>query len=83
MACLDVSTDMQDVNNQKLGVIEYCAEQKLGIPNMVSDTISGKVDWQQREIGKLLMHYKQLRGVLDQACSMRLRTATPAAASVR
>jgi DNA invertase Pin-like site-specific DNA recombinase len=53
-AYLRVSTDMQDVNNQKLGVLEYCAAQKLGMPDMVSDTISGKVDWQQREIGKLL-----------------------------
>ena len=53
-ACLRVSTDMQDVNNQKLGVLEYCATQKLGMPDMVSDTISGKVDWQRREIGKLL-----------------------------
>ncbi len=33
---------MQDVNNQK-----------LGMPDMVSDTISDKMDWQQREIGKL------------------------------
>ncbi len=40
--------------NQKLCVLEYCAAQKLGIPSMVSDTISGKVGWQQCEIGKLL-----------------------------
>ncbi len=53
-AYLRVSTDMQDVNNQKLGVLEYCAAQKLGMPDMVSDTISGKMYWQQREIGKLL-----------------------------
>ena len=53
-AYLRVSTDMQDVNNQKLGVLEYCAAQKLGMPDMISDTISGKVDWQQHEIGKLL-----------------------------
>lgn len=53
-AYLRVSTDMQDVNNQKLGVLEYCATQKLGMPDMVSDTVSGKVDWAQREIGKLL-----------------------------
>ena len=45
---------MQDANNQKLGVLEYCAAQKLGMPDMAPDTISGKVDWQQREIGKLL-----------------------------
>ncbi len=36
---------MQDVNNQKLGVLEYCAAQKFGKPDMVSNTISGKVDW--------------------------------------
>ncbi len=53
-AYLRVSTDMQDVNNQKLGVLAYYAAQKLGMPDMVSDTISGKMDWQQREIGKLL-----------------------------
>ncbi len=35
-AYLRVSTDMQDVNSQKLGVLEYCAAQKLGMPDMVS-----------------------------------------------
>ena len=49
-----MSTDMPDVNSQKLGVLGYCAVQKLGMPDMISDTISGKVDLQQREIGKLL-----------------------------
>jgi DNA invertase Pin-like site-specific DNA recombinase len=36
-AYLRVSTDMQDVNSQKLGVLEYCAAQKLGVPEMVPD----------------------------------------------
>jgi DNA invertase Pin-like site-specific DNA recombinase len=53
-AYLRVSTDTQDVNNQKLGVLEYCATQKLGVPELVPDTVSGKVAWEQREIGKLL-----------------------------
>jgi hypothetical protein len=35
---------MQDVNNQKLDVLEYCAAQKIGMSDMVSFTISGKVD---------------------------------------
>ncbi len=35
-------------------MLEYYAAQKLGMPDMVSDAISGKMDWQQREIGKLL-----------------------------
>jgi hypothetical protein len=37
-ACLRVLADMSDVNNQKLGVLEYCASQKLGMPDMLSDT---------------------------------------------
>lgn len=53
-AYLRVSTDMQDVNTQKLGVLEYCANRKLGVPEVVEDTVSSKVDWRQREIGVLL-----------------------------
>ena len=53
-AYLRVSTDMQDLNTQKLGVLEYCAAQKLGVPELVEDTVSSKVDWRQREIGVLL-----------------------------
>lgn len=53
-AYLRVSTDMQDVNTQKLGVLEYCAARKLGVPELVEDTVSSKTDWRQREIGLLL-----------------------------
>ena len=53
-AGLRMSTGMPDVNRQKLGVLGYCAAQKLGMHDMISDIISGKVDLQQREIGKLL-----------------------------
>ena len=56
-AYLLVSTDMQDVNNQKLGVLEYLAAQKLDMADMVSDTIRGKVDSRQRKIGKLLEYW--------------------------
>lgn len=54
-AYLRVSTDAQDVANQKLGVLEYCAQQGFGAPHLVEDTVSGKVDWQKRKIGELLM----------------------------
>jgi hypothetical protein len=41
-----VLTGMQDINNLKLGVLEYryCAAQKLDTYDMVSETVSGKVD---------------------------------------
>ena len=53
-AYLRVSTDAQDVANQKLGVLEYCAQNGFGAPVLVEDTASGKVDWQKRKIGELL-----------------------------
>lgn len=53
-AYLRVSTDAQDVANQKLGVLEYCAKQGFGAPLLIEDTVSGKVEWQKRKIGELL-----------------------------
>jgi DNA invertase Pin-like site-specific DNA recombinase len=53
-AYLRVSTDAQDVKNQKLGVLEYCATRSLGVPVLVEDTASGKIDWDKRELGALL-----------------------------
>lgn len=53
-AYLRVSTDAQDVANQKLGVLEYCAQQGFAAPVLVEDKVSGKVDWQKRKIGELL-----------------------------
>lgn len=54
VAYLRVSTDAQDVANQKLGVLEYCAAQAWPAPQLVEDTVSGKVAWQQRKIGELI-----------------------------
>lgn len=53
-AYLRVSTDAQDVANQKLGVLEYCAAHKWAAPQLVEDTASGKLDWQKRKIGELI-----------------------------
>lgn len=53
-AYLRVSTDAQDVANQKLGVLEYCAGQKWASPQLVEDTASGKTDWRGRKIGELI-----------------------------
>lgn len=54
VAYLRVSTDAQDVANQKLGVLEYCAKQGFAAPTLVEDTVSGKVDWRDRKIGEIL-----------------------------
>ncbi len=54
VAYLRVSTDAQDVANQKLGVLEYCAQHGFGAPLLIEDTVSGKVDWQKRKVGEVL-----------------------------
>jgi hypothetical protein len=40
-AYLRVSTDAQDVENQKLGVLEYCARREIAPLILIEDKISG------------------------------------------
>ena len=53
-AYLRVSTDQQDVDNQRHGILEYA--NKLGLSGvvLVEDTVSGKKNWQDRKSGELL-----------------------------
>jgi DNA invertase Pin-like site-specific DNA recombinase len=53
-AYLRVSTDAQDVANQKHGVVRYCIDKKLLEPMFVEDTVSGKTDWRDRQLGKMI-----------------------------
>jgi DNA invertase Pin-like site-specific DNA recombinase len=53
-AYLRVSTDKQDVENQRYGILDYANERHLGTLRFVEDSISGQVDWRSRSLGKLL-----------------------------
>ena len=53
-AYLRVSTDAQDVDNQRHGVVRYCVDKRLLEPVFIEDTISGKTDWRERPLGKLI-----------------------------
>lgn len=53
-AYLRVSTDAQDVNNQRHGVSRYCADKRLLAPVFVEDTASGKTDWRTRPLGQII-----------------------------
>jgi len=53
-AYLRVSTDHQDAKNQKLGVLDYCNSHTITPLNFVEDTASGKIPWQERQIGKIV-----------------------------
>ena len=53
-AYLRVSTTAQDVANQKLSVLEYCARHNIAPVTIVEDTSSSNAPWQGRQIGHIL-----------------------------
>ena len=53
-AYLRVSTDQQDIKNQKFGILEYCNNRNINPIKFVEDTVSGKITWKERAIGKIL-----------------------------
>lgn len=53
-AYLRVSTDLQDVDNQRHGILEYANRHNLAGLNFIEDTVSGKKKWKDRKLGELL-----------------------------
>ena len=53
-AYLRVSTNQQDVDNQRHGIFEYANKNSLGHLEFVSDSVSGQKRWRERELGQLL-----------------------------
>jgi DNA invertase Pin-like site-specific DNA recombinase len=53
-AYLRVSTDRQDLDNQRFAVGEYCTLNNLPLGEVVTDTKSGKLSWRQRDLAILL-----------------------------
>ena len=53
-AYLRVSTDRQDLKNQKLGITEYARARNIVIDSFVEDVVSGTKDFHKRALGDLL-----------------------------
>lgn len=53
-AYLRVSTNSQDAENQKLGVLDYCNTRNLVPLKMITDEVSTQVSWKERQIGNIL-----------------------------
>jgi len=53
-AYLRVSTDRQDVDNQRHGILEFCNSRGLSGLQFFEDTASGRVKWRDRQLGKML-----------------------------
>lgn len=52
-APLRVSTNQQDVDNQRHGILEYANRKSFGHLEFVEDTVSGQKRWRDRELGQL------------------------------
>ena len=57
-AYLRVSTDRQDVENQRHGILEYANSRNLTGLQYVEDTASGKLNWRKRALGQMLDEMK-------------------------
>ncbi len=53
-AYLRVSTNQQDVDNQRHGILEYANQKSLGHLEFIADSVSGQKRWRDRQLGELL-----------------------------
>ena len=53
-AYLRVSTNQQDAQNQKFGILDYCNKNDLSPINFIEDTLSGNIAWQDRMVGQIM-----------------------------
>lgn len=53
-AYIRVSTEKQNVENQKITIKEYCRRMKITKVKFIDETISGTKDFQKRKLGKLI-----------------------------
>src|ERR671937_246695 len=75
-AYLRVSTDQQDVDNQRYGVLIYANARGLGPLQFVEDMASGRLAWRERAVGRLLTETTQAGDVVLFAEVSRMARST-------
>jgi DNA invertase Pin-like site-specific DNA recombinase len=75
-AYLRVSTDRQDVDNQRYGILEYANVHRLAPLHFVEDTVSGRLSWRERAVGHLLTVTAQAGDVILFAEVSRMARST-------
>ncbi|MDD2267895.1 recombinase family protein [Sulfuricurvum sp.] len=53
-----VSTDKQDYDNQKHGILEYCNRLNLSPVEFISETVSSRVKLEERDVSRLIASLK-------------------------
>lgn len=54
-----VSTARQDTENQRYALLNFANERKLGNVEIITETVSGTVRWDKRELGALIERLKK------------------------
>lgn len=75
-AYLRVSTDHQDLDNQRHGILEYANIHGFSSMQFVKDAVSGQVKWQMRALGGLLSETAQKGDVVIFAEISRMARST-------
>lgn len=75
-AYLRVSTDTQDMSAQRHGILEYANAHHLGSLHFIEDAVSGRENWQTREIGHLLSNKAQAGDLIIFAEISRMARST-------
>ncbi len=53
-AYIRVSTDKQDLENQKFAILQYANNKKLGNIEFVEEAVSGRISWKNRKLKDLI-----------------------------
>ncbi|MBU2551696.1 MAG: recombinase family protein, partial [Proteobacteria bacterium] len=54
VAYIRVSTDRQDVDNQRLEILNLVNERGLGKAGFVEETVSGRQSWRERKLAQVI-----------------------------
>ncbi|MEL7039090.1 MAG: recombinase family protein [Cyanobacteria bacterium J06592_8] len=75
-AYLRVSTDHQDLDNQRHGIFEYANTQNLSSLKFVEDATSGRIKWQSRA-GRITATVLGLAAEIEPQSAGETRASTP------
>ena len=53
-AYIRVSTNKQDLENQKFAILEYANKKKLGNVEFIEEAVSGRISWKNRKLKDLI-----------------------------
>ncbi len=53
-AYIRVSTDKQDLENQKFAILQYANNKKLGNVEFIEEAVSGRISWKNRKLKDLI-----------------------------